>query len=175
MDSSRLTRLMAEAAIRAQLHNYCRAMDRRDPELGYSVWHPDGTADYGAGVFQGTGRAFVDHVTRSHLRYTVHSHQIATIGIEVVDDRAASEAYATVRLCAATGDGFVEDLYVGRYLDLWSYRDGWWAIDHRRWVLDFAELGRPVRAGRPSESRRDRTDPSYALFHELRTPGQSPT
>lgn len=155
---------MAEAAIRAQLHNYCRAMDRRDPELGYAVWHADGTADYGADVFQGSGRAFVDHVTRSHLRYTVHSHQIATVGIDVVADRAVSEAYATVRLRTATGAGFAEHVYVGRYLDRWSYRDGRWAIDHRKWVLDFDEVDRPVRVGRPTESRRDQTDPSYALF-----------
>ena len=33
-------------AITDRLHQYCHAMDRIDYELGYDVWHPDGTADY---------------------------------------------------------------------------------------------------------------------------------
>jgi hypothetical protein len=72
--------LAAREAIRQQLHNYCRAMDRRDDQLGYGVWHDDGTADYGPGIFQGRGRDFVDQVSRNHLRRLAHSHQIATVG-----------------------------------------------------------------------------------------------
>lgn len=56
MDSEVLAELVAREAIRQQLHNYCRAMDRRDDGLGYAAWHEDGAADYGAGVFQGRGR-----------------------------------------------------------------------------------------------------------------------
>jgi hypothetical protein len=159
--------LAAREAIRQQLHNYCRAMDRRDDELGYAVWHEDGTADYGAAVYQGTGRGLVDQVSRNHLKRAVHSHQLATIGIEVDGDRAVSEAYATVRLRTAIGDGYTEELYVGRYLDRWSYRDGRWAIDHRVWVLDFDEQDRPVTTRLPSGSNRDTGDPSYAVFHGL--------
>src|SRR5262249_25830322 len=142
--SAELAELSAREAIRAQLHNYCRAMDRRDDQLGHAVWHEDGTADYGADVFQGLGRDFVDLGSRRHLRRTAHSHQLATIGIEVEGDRAASEAYATVRLVTASSDEVTEERYVGRYLDRWSCRDGHWAIDHRRWVLDFGEVGRHV-------------------------------
>jgi hypothetical protein len=156
--------LAAREAIRQQLHNYCRAMDRRDDELGYEVWHEDGTADFGPEIFQGRGRDFVDYVSQSHLRRTVHSHQLASIGIEVVGDRAASEAYATVRLRTRTGEQWTEELYVGRYLDRWSYRDGRWAIDHRIWVLDFDELDRPMRPRLPIGGRRDRSDPSYTVF-----------
>jgi hypothetical protein len=161
--------LVVREAIRQQLHNYCRAMDRRDDELGYAVWHEDGTADYGASVFQGSGRDFVDQVSRNHLRRTVHSHQITTVGIEVNGDRAASEAYVTVRLRTAVADGFTEELYIGRYLDRWSRRDGRWAIDHRVWVLDFDEQDRPVTTRLPIGSRRDQSDPSYEVFRSVRT------
>jgi hypothetical protein len=142
-------------------------MDRRDDELGCAVWHQDGTADYGAGVFQGKGRDFVAQVSRNHLRRTVHSHQIGTVGIVVNGDHAASEAYATIRLRTAVADGFTEELYVGRYLDRWSRRDGRWAIDHRVWVLDFDEADRPVAARLPSGSSRDAGDPSYAVFRSI--------
>lgn len=159
-----LRELVAREAIRQQLHHYCRAMDRRDDGLAKRVWHEDGTADYGPGIFQGLGRDFVDQVSQSHLRRTVHSHQIATVGIEVTGSRAASEAYATVRLRTVTDDGVTEELYAGRYLDRWSRRGGRWAIDHRVWVLDFDEVDRPVVARLPVGSRRDTSDPSYALF-----------
>lgn len=159
--------LAAREAIRQQLHNYCRGMDRRDDELAYAVWHADGTADYGAGVYQGPARGFVDQVSRNHLRRDVHSHQIATVGIHVDGDRAVSEAYATIRLRSSGPDGETEELYCGRYLDRWSHRDGRWAIDHREWVLDFAELDRPVGRTLPSGSSRSTDDPSYTLFAGL--------
>jgi hypothetical protein len=164
VDDVVLRDLVAREAIRQQLHNYCRAMDRRDDQLGYAVWHADGTADYGADVFQGLGRAFVDQVSQSHLRRTVHSHQIATVGIEVAGARAASEAYASVRLRTHRGDVVTEEFFAGRYLDSWSQRDGHWAIDHRLWILDFDEVDRQVTPNLPSASRRDLQDPSYAVF-----------
>jgi hypothetical protein len=162
--SAALERLLAVEEIRRRLHDYCRAMDRRDDELGRSIWHEDGTADYGAEVFQGLGRDFVDQVSQSHLRRTAHSHQLATIGIEVDGDSAASEAYATVRLVTETPEGVTEECFVGRYLDRWSCRDGIWAIDHRVWVLDFGEVDRPVRVPLQGAGSRDRFDPSYAVL-----------
>jgi hypothetical protein len=166
-DTILLADLAAREAIRQQLHNYCRAMDRRDDALGRAVWHPDGTADYGLGIFQGRGHDFVTQVSRNHLRRTVHSHQIATVGIEVAGARAASEAYATVRLRTVGEEGDTEELYAGRYLDAWSRRDGRWAIDHRIWVLDFDEADRPVSSRLPIGSSRDPHDPSYAVFRAI--------
>jgi len=162
-----LDELAAREAIRQQLHNYCRGMDRRDDEIALAVWHDDGTADYGAEVFQGSARDYVAQVSRNHLRREVHSHQISTVGIVVDGDRAASEAYVTVRLRTATSGGYTEELYAGRYLDRWSRRDGRWAIDHRVWVLDFDEQDRPVRTRLPIGSSRDRTDPSYEVLESL--------
>jgi hypothetical protein len=167
MDTALLSDLAAREAVRQQLHNYCRGMDRRDDALARAVWHDDGTADYGAGIFQGRGHDFVAQVSRNHLRRTVHSHQIATVGIAVDGERAASEAYATVRLRTVGDDLTTEELYVGRYLDRWSRRDGRWAIDHRVWVLDFDEADRPVQSRLQSGSSRDEHDPSYALFRAL--------
>ena len=62
MAETTLREVADRQAITDQLYRYCRAMDRIDHDLGYSIWHEDGTADYGAGVWQGSGRGFVDHV-----------------------------------------------------------------------------------------------------------------
>jgi hypothetical protein len=158
--------LLARDAVREQLHAYCRAMDRVDHALGYSVWHEDGLADYGE-IFNGSGREFVDWVCRSHQRLYAHSHQIATTGIVVAGERAASEAYVTAALRWRDDAGHWESVVRGRYLDRWSCRDGRWAIDVRRYVHDFDDV-HPIGAERMQGwGRRDANDPSYAALTDL--------
>ncbi len=150
-------------AIADQLSTYTRAMDRIDRDLGYTVWHRDGTADYGA-MFTGTGHAFIDWVCDTHATLIAHVHRIANTLIVITDDHAVSEAYvhATLRF---EQDGVLREASVfGRYLDRWSRLEGRWAIDHRIYVQDIDEVrdaGPPLAGGWGS---RDRSDPSYALF-----------
>lgn len=145
--------LLAKQEITEQLYRYCRALDRFDKELALRVWHEGGTADYGADIFQGTGEGFVEWVWVIHEQgFTIHSHQITNVLIEVDGDTAVSEAYLTVALRPRRGDDYFDR---GRYLDRWERRDGRWAIVARRFVSDFS--------GAPGPSR-DRTDPSWELF-----------
>lgn len=150
-------------AITDQIYNYCRAMDRIDHQLGYTVWHEGGTADYGA-IFSGTGRAFVDWVCETHGGMVAHAHRIANIMIRLDGKTASSEAYvhATLRF---EQDGVLRQASIfGRYLDRWSKRDGRWAIDARIYVQDFDDI-RDVGAQIVTPwGRRDRTDPSYAVL-----------
>ena len=143
-------------------------MDRIDHELGYAVWHPDGTARYGA-MFEGTGRAFIDWVCGTHSQMIAHVHRISNILIVLDGDRAASEAYVNAVL-RFEQDGVLRQGNVhGRYIDSWSRREGLWAIDHREYVQDIDEL---VTAGTPLVGafggRRDRADLSYAVFADLK-------
>lgn len=172
-----LESLLAKQAITEVLYRYCRGLDRMDYDLSYSVWHTDGTAHY-SGLYEGTGRGFVDWVFRLHADMDGHSHQVTNILIELSDDglRAASEAYVTVRLRTRNEQGETVDILgSGRYLDRWSNRDGRWAIDHRRYVGDLsgtlptppaATQGRipPAGAVARTESRRDRLDASYEVM-----------
>lgn len=151
----------AEHAITRVLHRYCRAMDRIDAELGYTVWHPAGLADYGP-VFDGTGRGFIDWVCSFHRTLDAHSHQIANALIDVDGDVAVSETYVTVALLATVEERRVVTTGRGRYLDEWSHRDGRWAIDRRRYVHDFSV--KQVVDVNPGWGRRDAADPSYALL-----------
>lgn len=153
-------------AITDQIYRYCRAMDRIDHELGYSVWHDDGTADYGEAVFVGTGRGFVDHVCEQHAQLLVHSHQVTNVVIELDGDHAASEAYVTARLRMERGGKLLQMEVLSRYLDRWSKRNGRWAIDHRQTVMDMDEV-REVVPMKSLEVRRDRTDPSYEFLKGL--------
>lgn len=151
-------------AITDQIHRYCRAMDRIDHALGYSIWHEDGTADYGADVFRGSGRAFIDHVCTQHANTLGHSHQMGNIVIELDGDRAASESAVTANLRIMRGEALMQISVWSRYLDSWSKRDGRWALDHREAIIDFDEIRevRPLHQG--FGGSRDRSDPSYAVL-----------
>ncbi len=151
-------------AITDQIYRYCRAMDRMDHDLGYSIWHKDGTADYGPDVFQGTGRDFVDHVCVQHSHLLHHSHQMSNIIIELDGDHAGSESYITATLRLKRGDALKQMTVWSRYVDSWSKRGGRWALDHRIAIRDFDEI-RDVTAMYDHDiGKRDRTDPSYMVL-----------
>ncbi len=170
--------MLAKQAMRENLQNYCRAVDRLDRDLLASVWHVDATVEYEGG-FNGTAADLVDYFMEAHLGFQVHSHQITNVTIKVGGDRAVSEAYVTavIRSFPDEAGHCVDMSYRGRYLDHWSKRDGRWAIDHRYLVTDVlseydvaqdfgGEL--PDRADTTTTlSRRDHEDPSYELFGSL--------
>ncbi len=150
-------------AITDLIYRYCRAVDRLDHALGYSIWHADGTADYGAEVYQGSGHGFIDFVIGQHGQTLGHSHQVTNIILELDGDRAASESYHFAGLRIARGEQVFEITVRGRYIDRWSKRDGRWGIDHRLTIRDFDDM-RPVTPMSVSAGRRDPTDPSYAVL-----------
>ena len=105
MSESAIVQLFAKQEITERLNDYCRAMDRIDDELGYSVFHPDATADYGA-IFSGTGHGFIDWVHQAHAAMMATNHKISNISIRVDGDSAASETYVTMHgLTKGEGDG----------------------------------------------------------------------
>lgn len=167
MTDSLVAELAAKQAITEVLHRYCRGLDRMDRAMAESVWHADGTADYGP-MFNGTGRGFVEWVWAAHAGFARHSHMVANPLIEVdpAAGTAASETYVSVWLRTAPHDGVVTDIHGrGRYVDRWSRRDGVWAIDHRRYVDDLQDVrsapASAINDGSTATGRRDRTDPSY--------------
>lgn len=167
----------AEALLRAvadrqqitdQIYRYCRAMDRIDHEMGYSIWHEDGTADYGAN-FKGSGRDFIDHVCRQHAGLLQHSHQMTNViielGGELGGDRAGSESYVTATLRMMRDERLFQMTVISRYVDTWSRRDGRWAIDHRIAIMEMDEMREVTPMKAHDQARRDRTDPSYTVLN----------
>jgi hypothetical protein len=149
-------------AIRRQLYNYCRAVDRLDAPLGRAVWHDDGTADYGP-MFKGSGHGFIDWVIEQHRGLEGHSHQISNILSEVDGYTASSEAYVTASLRARNAGKLLQIDVRGRYLDRWEKRDGRWAVAARRYVHDFDDVREVAMSQSVGWGRRDRDDPSYHL------------
>ena len=158
-----LTLVADRQAITDQIYRYCRAMDRIDHQLGYSIWHDDGTADY-APNYQGTGHGFIDHVCAQHAGLQQHSHQMSNIIIELDGDKAASESYVTATLRIDRGGKLMQMNVISRYVDRWSKRDGRWALDHRQAVMEMDEMREVTPMKHHDTARRDRSDPSYAVL-----------
>jgi hypothetical protein len=163
-DSMLLRELADRQAITDLIYRYCRAVDRIDPELGYTLWHEDAIADYGADIYQGSGRGFIDFVCAQHRRTLGHSHQVSNIVIELDGDRAGSESYVTANVRVQRDGQIVQMTIWSRYVDAWSRRNGRWAIDKRVTILDFDEARAVTALGHPNRGRRDRDDPSYTVL-----------
>lgn len=151
-------------AITDQLYSYCRSMDRMDAALGYTVWHAEARVDYGS-FFQGSGIEFIDWVCRTHSTLLAHSHQLSNVLIKIHGDNAASESYVTATLRYRSDGRQMQTTVHGRYVDRWSRRDGRWAIDHRKFLLDFDEVHEVTSTLADGWGRRDREDPSYAALN----------
>lgn len=170
MTDSSVEVLIAKQTIMEALYRYCKGLDRMDRAMVLSLWHDDGTADYG-NYHRGTGQGFVEYVWPFHASLKTHSHQITNVLIDVNTDdgRAVSEAYVTVCLQSNPDAGLVTYIMSqGRYLDRWSRRGGMWAVDHRRFVEDVTVHQQlsvaAVERASGSGSRRDLDDPFYELF-----------
>lgn len=160
--------LIAREAIRQQLCNYGRGIDRRDRELLLSVWHQDATLDYSMpGVT--TPDQLIEVLWSTDEPTDVWLHPLIAIKIEVQGDRAASEAYVSARSYRSTSKTHVrESLIHARYLDGWSNRDGRWAIDHRVAITDI-RITREIEGDVwRSQGKPDKSDPSYVVFEALR-------
>ena len=151
-------------AITDLIYRYCRAMDRIDHALGYSIWHEDGTADYGHN-YQGSGRGFIDHVCAQHAGLQQHSHQISNIIIELDGDKAGSESYVTGTMRLERGGKRMAMEVCGRYLDIWEKRGGHWGLIHRTVVFDHQSIREDTpMPGHGTPSARDLSDPSYTVL-----------
>jgi hypothetical protein len=165
-DSDTLRTLADRQAITELIYRYCRAVDRIDPELGYTLWHEDARADYRDFGFEGSGHGFIDFVCAQHRRTLGCSHQITNILIRLDGEQAASEAYVTANI-RVEQDGQLRQMTVwARYIDQWSRRNERWGIVQRVTLRDFDEIRPVVAMGPAGRARPDRTDPSYEVLRD---------
>lgn len=167
LESTAIQQLLDRQQITEMIYRYCRAVDRLDHQLGYSIWHNDGFADYGE-IYQGDGRGVIDLICEHHLHTLYHSHQVSNILIDLGGDKAGSETYVTANLRIKVEERVQQMTIWSRYIDQWSRREGRWGIDKRTAVIDFDEIRDVVPLGAlESQGCRDRTDPSYAVLQGL--------
>jgi ketosteroid isomerase-like protein len=155
--------LLDKAAIREVLWRYCRGVDRRDPELVTSCYHPDAYDDHLGRVYTGetVGQGLVDWMNEIMVKT---SHNITTNTIKVFGDTAGSESYTT-SMHIQKGDGANHTLLsVARYIDRFERRHGEWRIANRLVVGEFSGWAEMHMHPFDSPSRLDRTDPSYGVL-----------
>ncbi len=112
---------------------YARGVDRADPELLASLFHPDSTVV--SGIVNGSGADFArqicDFVTKNLERCF---HSVSNNWFEVAGDTAVGETYV---LAMMTADG--QDIMTGgRYIDSFQRRDGRWKFSSRTFVMDWS-------------------------------------
>ena len=127
--------LVEKDKIRDQIYNYCRALDRIDNELGYTVFAEDAEVDYGP-TYKGTGRGFIDMMLKQHRAMVSTHHMMTNILIKFNEDgtKAASETYMyagckykdrKTKKATFTVEARCRDI------DQWEKRDGKWVIVKR--------------------------------------------
>ena len=132
-------RLVDEQEIRQVLARYCRGVDRCDPDLVRSVYHPDATDDHG--TFKGLGLDFADAaipMLRSHWQASLHD--LGTCIIDIDGDAADVETYfVAYHRRQQDGETWL-DVFGGRYLDRFERRSGRWLIAKRVVVHEWSKL-----------------------------------
>lgn len=159
--------IVAREQIRDVLLRYCRGVDRCDLELLRSVYHPDAVDDHGS--FKGNGWEFAEMIVTSKLSGALLSiHHVGNMLIEVDPgaETASAETYfvAANRLVAAPDR---LQVFVGRYVDRLTCRDGEWRIAQRTVVHDvsgdvpFADAGIDMDLSVFAQGARFPDDPVY--------------
>lgn len=139
MDMEREVRdLVARRDITRAIHAYMRGQDRLDHGLQLSSFHAD--ADVDCGLLRGDAKAYTDFAQGFLANLEGSQHILGQIDLDVDADggTATGEVYffAWHRLIE---EGEPYDLLMaGRYIDEYSHRDGRWAIQRRRELIDWA-------------------------------------
>jgi len=147
-----------QAALRDLVVLYCRAVDRRDPELMRRVFHPDALLDFGEGLFRGTLDSFIAGSAPMMKTFAMTQHHVTNSYFQVNGNQAEGETYLIAYHVLADTD---QKLYIAgaRYLDRFERRDGEWRIAHRTAVRDWEnETG---QVAEPNIGRFDSSDLSY--------------
>ena len=150
-------------AIRDALMRYCRGVDRLDPDIISSVYHPDAHDDHVGLIFTGetVGRGLVDWLTET---MDATSHNLTTSNIEVDGDSAGSESYTTTMHLQTVNGEQRALLAFARYIDRFERRNGEWKIVDRLVVPEMTGWIEMERFDFATPARRDRTDPSYEVL-----------
>ena len=130
--------LAHEAAIRAVLASYCRAVDRADAGLLARCFWDHARVDYGG--YKGAAQPFCPLLVDAIRGWGQTHHQIGQTLVEFAGEGAARvETYVTAGHFPAAGQG-EEMTYLGRYLDRFERRGGEWRIAERVIVMSWTRL-----------------------------------
>jgi hypothetical protein len=160
-----IQRLLDKESIRDVLSTYPRGINRADPELTATLYHPDAYVDHGS--FRGAADDYA-RLPRGGPDWPVSSHNFAQSSIEIDGDAAIAESYCMFFYQKVNEQ--LERMRAGlmliRYVDRFERRDGTtWKIAFRRIVLDYSHehdlLDEWPHADITTSGRRDPDDLVY--------------
>src|SRR5258708_11039012 len=129
---AKLKELIAKDEIRDALMRYARGVDRGDPDLITSAFHPDAVDDHGGTTLVGTeaGPRFTG-TRKLSASGAAGQHFMGNITIELEGDTAYTESYF-VSYLIVDRDGAEYTRFRGaRYIDRFEPRQGAWQIAYR--------------------------------------------
>jgi hypothetical protein len=128
-----LAELRARQAIYAVLVRYCKGVDRLDPEIMQSTYHPDGIDE------RGEVRTPAEFAARIVSDFSTHSiltsHNVTNVNIRI--DGNAARCESGVISITWRKDGQLR-IGAARYIDRFECRYQEWRIAHRLVISDIA-------------------------------------
>jgi hypothetical protein len=163
-----LQELLDKQAIAELVHNYSRAVDRKDWALLRDLYTRDGVDDHAA-LFCGPADDFIKWLESASAHLDGMAHHVHSILIGVDGDAAWGEAYVTSYNRWPDGNGGFEEFVQGlRYLDNYRREGERWRFAYRKVMVDYAykqpawfDFTDPLLAGK-RPGRFGGGDPSYA-------------
>jgi hypothetical protein len=155
---------------------YCRGLDRFDREIALSAFAPEAVLRY-SGIYVGDAPGFMDWVWPFHERFELNVHRVANVFIDRnPSGDLVSESYVTSMLRRRDGEGYVDRVGYGRYVDRWARTGQRLAIVERDFLNDLiTELKNPAVTAPAVDwadevpalaARRDAKDASYRLLRQ---------
>lgn len=147
MDIEREVRdLVARREIMKAIHAYMRGQDRLDRALQLSSFHDD--ADVDCGLLRGGPEAYTDFAQGLLGEMQASQHIVGQVDLNVSIDggTASGEVYFFAWHRVANPEGDEDLLMAGRYIDDYACKDGKWAIQRRRELIDWARQDKAADA-----------------------------
>jgi hypothetical protein len=158
-------RLLAEAAIRAQLARYASAVDRLDFEEVRACYAQEATDDHG--TYSGPVDGLIAHLRGILSRHITTTHFLGNCQFDFARENSVSTETYCMLHCRyrAHRSGELMDLTCGlRYVDRWRPgSDGQWVVAKRVVAFDWTRIDPVGRVWDESAGftrrRRDKSDP----------------
>jgi hypothetical protein len=137
-----LAELLDKQAITETIYRYAHCVDRRDIECLSSLFTPDATLHYGAGIYDGPAGDLIAYLAPGvSSPFLVSHHQVGNILIQLLGSGTASaKSYFTFVQRVLRNDSLVDEVVRARYLDKLIKQRGTWRFAERRVEYDWSHI-----------------------------------